>query len=254
MVSPGISRFQLAYQVSPIILTNGIATNLPGGILPIISLTDAASFGNPVFGNNGILENADTNIDLNDFFAQYIPLPGSELINQDVGHYPFANQAVAANAVIQSPLKVSFRMVCPVREPGGYGNKPAIITALKASLDQHNQSGGTYTLATPSFIYANALMLSFRDVSSGESKQANWAWQLDFEIPLLTEEQAEQALSSFMQKATNGTAFNGPPAWSSVENTLGFPPTLAGSSVIPAAQAGNASNTSVPQPPSPVSP
>lgn len=254
MVSSGRSRYQLAYTVSPIILTNGIATNIPGGMLPIISLTDAASFGNPVFGNNGLLENADTDVDLDDFFAQYIPLSGAMLIDQDVGHYPFANQAVAANAVIQNPLKVSFRMVCPVRESGGYANKSAIITALKATLDQHNQNGGTYTLATPSFIYANGLMLSFRDVSGGESKQAQMAWQLDFEVPLLTEAQVEQALNNLMNKITNGTAFSGNPAWSSLENTLGFPPSLAGSSVIPAAQAGNASNTAAPQPPSPVSP
>lgn len=236
--SLGASNFQLAYQISPIMLTNGIAP--PGGMLPIISITDAEKF-------SGGLLNLTSDTELDDFFAQYMPLPGASLIDQDIGHYPFANQAVAANAVIQNPLKLSFRMICPVRDAGGFLRKRAVITSLKSSLDQHNQSGGTYTLATPAFIYAACLMTSFRDISSGASKQAQMEWQLDFEQPLLTEEQAAQSMNLLMNRISSGAKFSGPPAWSSIDNIDGQPQSLAAASLYPAAAGGAASNTAFPQ-------
>lgn len=230
MTGLAFSGWKLAFQLSPIILTNGLATNMPGGMLPIIALTESLNF------TEGLLSGAQ-NISLDDFFANFEPLPGATLIDQDFGEYPFANQAVAANAVIANPLEVSLRMICPVRNPAGYPVKLATMIALKTALAQHNGSGGTYTIATPSQFYTNCLMKNMRDISTGESKQTQFIWQMDFRQPLLTLQSAQQAQNSLLSKLTGGT--NAPPdssgaiPWSGLGNAVGQPPTLAASSVIP---------------------
>src|SRR5262249_27408392 len=140
----------------------------------------------------GLLSGGDNLTNLDSFFANFHPLPGSTLLDQKVGTYPFANQAVAANAVIVDPLAISVRMICPAREDAGYAIKLATMTALRATLAQHNASGGTYTIATPSFFYTNCLFLKMTDVSDARSHQAQNAWQLDFARPLLTLQDAQQ--------------------------------------------------------------
>jgi hypothetical protein len=230
------SQFQLSYQISPIILTNGIAERIPGGMLPIISILESRNF------NEGLLSGGG-NIKPDDFFAQFVPMPGSTLSDQDVATYTFANRAVAANAVIANPLKISLRMICPAREKGGYALKHSTMLNLKDQLDQHNISGGTYTVATPSYIWADCLLLGVRDLGS-DTKQAQIEWQWDFLQPLLTEKQAAISLNNLMNLLTKATRINGTPAWSGLEPTVGFTPSLAGSSVVPAAQPSPASNTS----------
>lgn len=235
--SAGQTAFKLAFQLSPIILTNGIASNIPGGMLPIISLTEALNF------TDGLISGANP-IDLDNFFANFEPLPGATLIDQEIGHYPFANQAVAANAVIAEPLKVSMRMTCPAREKLGYAVKLATMIALQTALAQHNGSGGTYTVATPSYFYTNCLMTGMRDVTEGESNQPQYVWELDFEQPLLTLQQAQQAQNSLISKITSGTSISGQPAWSGLATTVGQPPSLAASSVIPAASGAGGAGVS----------
>lgn len=224
MSSSGVEQFRLTFELSPIILTNGIAANMPGGGMPIISLLDPG--GSPRSAGGPEIP-----------FANFIPLPGATLIDQDVGTYPFANQAVAANAVITKPLIVSFRMVCPVKTPGGYARKLSVISALQATLAKHNASGGTYVLATPSLYYTNCLMLGMRDVSEGvgESAQAQTDWQLDFLKPLLTLQDAQQAQNALMTKISSGTRVDDP-AWSGPQPTVGNPDSLAQPSVVQPAQ------------------
>lgn len=191
--SSGLAAWKLNYQISPIILNNGIANNIPGQMLPIIAITEANNY------EDGILDSGE-NIELDDFFANFQVIPGDTIIDQQIGHYPFANQAIAANAVIAQPLKVSLLMVCPVQKNGGYAEKLSIMLSLQASLKQHNATGGTYTIVTPSAFYADCVMISLTDVSSSESKQVQNAWRWDFEQPLLTLQQAQQAYNSAMGK------------------------------------------------------
>lgn len=230
------AAWKLTFQLSPIVLTNGIATNVPGGMLPIIVFTEALNF------IDGLL-NGTENIELDGFFANFEPLTGASLIDQEVGHYPFANQAVAANAVIAQPLTVSMRMVCPVKNPAGYPLKLATMMALQAALVQHNGSGGTYTIATPSGFYTNCLMTGMRDVSTNESNQSQFVWQMDFEQPLLTLQSAQQAQNSLMSKLTGGTEVDanadGGVGWSGLAPTVGQPSSLAASSVLPSASSGS---------------
>lgn len=197
-ISPGYVAFKLAFQISPIILTRGIATNFGvGGLLPIVALTEGANFA------IGLLTGGP-NIELDDFFAHYTPMPGTTLQANDVAMYPFANQAIAANAIIAKPLNVSLMMNISVRKPLGYAIKLATMTALQKTLAQHNGMGGTYSIVTPSYIFVDCIMTAMRDISSGESKQSQYMWQLDFIQPLVSLQAANGALNTAMQKITAG--------------------------------------------------
>jgi hypothetical protein len=228
--SPSYAAFvswKLAFQLSPIILTGGIATGL-GGALPIVALTEGANFVTSLL-TGGV------NIDLDGFFANYQPLAGSSLIRQQVGMYPFANQTVAANAVIAQPLNVSMAMTCPAgNASGGYPLKLVIMTALQNSLQLHNSTGGLYTVITPSYIYTNCILTDMIDVSGGDSKQSQYMWQLNFIQPLVTIQSAQTALNGLMQKLSDGTApQGGSPSWSIAGQLVNNPTNLLTSSLVP---------------------
>lgn len=226
--SAGLAVYKLAFQISPIMLVNGIVGLMPGAMLPLISFTESLNFALGVLGGSGPTASLD------DFFAQFMPLPGATLVDNQVGTYPFANQAVAANAIIAQPLSVSLLMMIPVRQTAGYASKLAIMMALKATLDQHNNLGGTYTVITPSFFYTDCILTKMTDVSRSDSKQPQNAWQLDFTRPLVTAASAQGALGALMTKISAGVPIDGQPAWSGLGNTVGIPPSGATPSLVPA--------------------
>lgn len=190
------SAYNIAFQVSPIILTGGIVANTNGGALPIIALVgQAAAFVQGAL-TSGFSES--------DFYATFVPLPGSTVISNAVGTYPFANQSVAANAIIQQPLNVSLQMIVPVKDTGGYLTKLAVFTALQQSLTAHNAAGGTYSIATPSYVYTGCIMTAMTDITSGETKQQQILWQLDFVQPLVSQQQAAAAKSGLAAKYSAG--------------------------------------------------
>lgn len=232
----GTSIYRLGYELSPIILTNGIATNIPGGALPIIAITEALNF------TVGLLSSGSVE-SLDDFFAHFSPLPGSTLVDNTIGTYPFANQAVAANSLIAQPTRISMLMTCPARNELGYFTKFATFLALEAALTQHNATAGTYTVITSTAIYTNAIMTGMRDISQGDTKQPQTGWQMDFICPLLTLEQAQSAQNSLMSKLSNGTQISGDPSWTGSGTTVGNPASIASPSVVPAG--GNTVGTGV---------
>ena len=193
------SAYDLAFQISPIILTGGTASGLVGSALPVLALV----------GDLATLLQGGSVGDL----PRYTVMAGGNLINNAVGMYPFANQQVAANAIIEQPLNISLHMMAPVNTKGGYLSKLAVFTALRTAFRQHNNAGGTYAIATPAFIYTNCLMTGMTDITgTGEQKQIEW--QIDFVKPLITQQQAQQAYSGLMGKIANGQAISGLPAWS----------------------------------------
>jgi hypothetical protein len=224
--SAGQAAFKLAFEISPIMLTGGIALNIPGGMLPLLSISQAASYSGLISGG--------VNVDLDDFFANFYPIPGSTLIDQQIGHYPFANQTVAANAIIVQPLTVSMLMRVPVRDPGGYALKLAQMTSIQNALHQHNVSGGTYTVATPVYFYTDTVMRGMVDVSSGDTLQAQVAYRLDFEQPLISLEAAASVQNLMMSQLTSGVQTTG--ANFGLAPTVGVPPSLAASGIAPSAQ------------------
>jgi hypothetical protein len=223
-ISAGLAVWKLAFQLSPIILTGGIAKSMPSQFLPLVAVTEALNFP------QGLLAGG-ANLDLDNFFANFEPLPGATLLNQDIARYPFANQAVAANAVIQQPLTISMRMVTTAKGPLSYFLKLAIFQTLQTILQTHNQRGGTYIVLTPSFVYTSCIMRSLRDTSSAQTKQVQNAWTFDFEQPLVTLSDIESAQSSWVSQITNSLQQTGQtPAWSSGVAAT----TQAGPSLIPA--------------------
>lgn len=228
-MSPGYAAWKLAFGISPIIFVGGIANNILGGMLPIMLLTQSADFA------DGILSGATTDLSLDDYFAQYEPLPGGTLADYQFGVYPFANQSVAANAVIQQPLAFSMLMVCPVKGNENWLSHLDVMTALQSAIAQHASLGGTYTVATPKQIYTNCLLTKLTDVTSGDSKQPQAMWQWDFFQPLLTLSQAAQALNALLGKMSSGTQILGQPSLSGGSPTVGAPYSLATPPTIPAA-------------------
>ena len=194
--APGLFRstYDLAFQVSPIILVDGIAANSIGGKLPIIALV--GQLGS--FAQGALTDGSDP------YFARYVPIPGSTLISNTIGTYPFANQQVAANAIIQQPLNISLLMIAPVKDTAGYLTKLATFTALQNSLQQHNALGGRYHVATPSFIYTDCLMTAMTDITSGEGNQKQIQYQIDFTRPLVTKQQASEAYNGQYARIANG--------------------------------------------------
>lgn len=238
-ISAGLVAWKMSFQLSPIIFNRGIATAMPGGMLPIIVITEALNF------TEGLLSGAE-DLNLDDFFANFEPLPGSSLIDQAIGKYPFANQAVAANAVIRNPLQISMRMICPARGAAGYASKLATMTALQSAIAFHNSLGGTYTVATPSYFYTNCIMTGMKDTSRADSEQRQNTYQLDFEQPLLTLQDAIIAQGNLMSRITAALPVGDTPTWSGLAPTVGNPLSLAAPGVIPAATGAAGSQIATP--------
>lgn len=244
-ISSAQSAWILAFQKSPILLTHGIAASLPGQILPIIALTEATNF------LTGLLTGGP-DIDLDNYFANFEPMPGSTLISNQIAMYPFANQAIAANAIIAQPLTVAMKMIVPAQAnanniltqltaTGGYPIKLAIMTALQKAFALHVGMGGTFSVITPGFIYTECILTTMRDVSVGESKQVQHTYQLDFVQPLVTLAAAQTAFNSLIQKLTSGLPISTPgqalptglPASIPSSLTAIFPPGSEGPGFLP---------------------
>lgn len=186
------AQYDVAFQVSPIILKGGSVAGAQGGMVPLSTITN-------VGGKT---------------FAKYLPIPGSTLIANSVGMYPFANQIVAANAIIQQPLTISLRMIAPVNESGGYLTKLHSFSALQQTLQNHNTAGGVYIVATPAFVYDDLIMTAMTDITDEQMAQKQIEWQIDFIKPLITLAGAAAAMNNAMSKISSGGQINGPPAWS----------------------------------------
>jgi hypothetical protein len=240
-MSSDSDQFCLSFQISPIVFCGGIAQNMPGGVMPIISITEAARFAQGITGFSGP-------IDLSDYFANFIPPPASTLGENQIGEYPLANQVVAANALIAQPLIVSAVMICPVRK-NGWSQKNAIMASLTAAMAQHDSLGGTYTYVTPAFFYTDLVRLRMVDVSTTLSKQPQEAYQIDFRKPLLTLAAAQQAQNTLMTKLSNGTQITGQPSYSGSAASVGQPSSLVGTSLPSGGSTAGTNTAPLPLPP-----
>ena len=193
---------RLAFEISPIIFTNGIAGNSYGA-LPIVAVTQQAGAA-----RNGVL-NGEIATSLDEYFAHFSPVPGGKLANFSFGQFPFANQQVAANAVIFEPLTIALKMSIPVQQTSGYVTKFLTMLALQSILRQHAQLGGTYTIVTPAGIWPNCLLASLTDISQGASPAPQNTWQWDFIQPLITLQQAQGAQNTFMSNYSAGVQMSG---------------------------------------------
>lgn len=186
-MNPISEAYKLAFEYSPIYFTGGVLSNVSpafGSIgLPIIAVTEALS----VAGNtlNGIFSSGNVTLPQQPFFT-FRPLPGGTLWKSEVAEFPFYTNQIAANSQIQQPLNVSLLGHCPASNSAPFTVKLATMEALQAFIQVHVNNGGTFTVATPSYIYTNCLLTQMIDVSAGESNQSQVSWQFDFTQPLLT--------------------------------------------------------------------
>jgi len=188
MTSLAQTTFSAAFEIAPIWLVGGLADYL-GGYAPVTLLTEMMDIPG--------IENGE-------FFAHYKPLPGGTLAKWKIAEYPFANFATAANAVVQEPLDISMLMVCPAQTGGGLIIKQAILTALQFGIQKHITTGGTFTVLTPAFTYANCLLTGIRDITPPGDKQVQYMYQWDFTQPLITSSQSQSILGTLMNKVSNG--------------------------------------------------
>ncbi|HBA6844198.1 hypothetical protein ACX3SZ_23955 [Escherichia coli] len=205
--------FKLAFEVSPILLVDGIASKIPGGMMPIAVLTEGLSIA------NGLLHGEIRTRSM----AAFTPMAGTTLVQQDICNLNFYNQVTAANATVRKPNRVVMQMIRPAStEDGGYTTKGMTFTALKMALDMHNQYGGCYTVLTPSFIYTRCLMRSFIDTSgfSEQNKQVQHTWQIEFEQPLSSVEQTVKTLASILDKFDKGMPSDGALSWAGIQNQV----------------------------------
>lgn len=206
--------YRLGFEISPVILTDGVASAIPGGMLPIVALTQAASFV------TGLISGADRLTDLDKYFCHWRVAPGGTMVSYDIGKYPFANQTVAANALLAQPLNLTLNMTAPLNDNTGAMTKLATLSALQAVLQAHANLGGTYIVATPSMIYSACILKQVRDVTSTGKATPQEEWQWDFEQPLVTESAAASAVNSFMGKIGNGDRVTDS-AWTNTKSALG---------------------------------
>lgn len=232
--SIGRQLYRLSFEASPIILQGGVASGIPGGYLPIVAITEAINF------TTGLLSGATADLTIDNMFAHFRPLAGSTLVANRIGKYTFANQTVAANAIIADPLHVSLLMVCPAKGEGGYATKFATMIALQKVLQSHSVKGGSYVVVTPSGYWPNALLLSLTDASSGDGKAPQETWRWDFEQPLISLTDASQVQNQLMSKITNGLPTDGSTSGPNV--TPGEPP--SGAAAVTAPVSSNLAGTS----------
>ena len=80
-------------------------------------------------------------------------------------------------------------MYCPANSSTSLaGIKLGIMALVQATVQNHVQLGGTFTIVTPAYVYTDCLLTGITDVSTEETLQAQWAYQWDFIQPLLTNE------------------------------------------------------------------
>jgi hypothetical protein len=189
--------YQLAYEKSPIFLTDGLAQAIPGETLPLIAITQAADVLRGAAGGS-----IATNLD--DFFATFWPMAGAKLVSNQVGQYPFANQKTAANAIIAQALNFSMRMNITPKTKGAMISRTMTMAAFTAAIEKHCQLGGTFTVLTPAKMYVGCILTGMTDMTSGESKHQQTDWQLEFLQPLLNTSEADIVMNSVMDKQTKG--------------------------------------------------
>jgi hypothetical protein len=207
--------YDAAFQQSPIILSGGLFSSALGGVMALSGLVSTVV--NDVTGSDVLPT------------VRYVPLPGATVINNTVATYPFANRNVAGNAVIRNPKNVSLMMIAPVNSVGGYLLKMATFMALQSTFEAHTAAGGTFHVLTPSYPFFDCLMTAMTDVTSGEGRQQQIMWQIDFVQPLVTQQQAQTAYNGMLSMISGGQQLM-TSSWSSAASVAGT--TVQGTSAL----------------------
>ncbi|MXV44320.1 hypothetical protein GS501_04575 [Saccharibacter sp. 17.LH.SD] len=197
----GRTTFKLGYQISPLILTGGVAEKM-GGAVPIIVYTQAVALLNGLVagGISGKLEGYD----LDSMWCHWSPMSGATLVDNSIAEYPYANQSVAANAMVVNPLTLSMQMICPPSGAGAMATKLATLQSLQVILNKHAQLGGAYIVITPGQVYTGMLLTRVSDTTPNPTAAAASQFQFDFTRPLTQKSENVQKQSTLMKKLSGG--------------------------------------------------
>lgn len=225
-----ISSARLAFQLSPIIFVDGIASKEPNRRMSILQVTEPSSvvsakqlqdsglisgIGGAAGYNQNILP-ASLNQELLKYpFAEFQNVSGGTLQDNTSANYPFANMRTAANSVIGQPLAVSLKMIISANKQNPIATQTARMMALQKAFETHNFSGGSYIVLTPKFVYFGCLMGTLTDASSGtEITEVQSEWIITFKQPLIALEDAAANYNALMQRIADGRELSAAPSHS----------------------------------------
>ena len=199
-------EFEFKHELCPILFKNGIASQLEDKLMPIIQITQQEGYPTSSIAGKLLKAVAPGMPPTSSmYFAHFKLVPGSTLMLNSIGQYPFANAATAANAIIQQPVNVSLMMYCPANADYPTSYREGIIASLVAAMNSHVQQGGMFVVYTPMFIYDNCVLVGIRDASEGENSAMQNALIFDFMRPqIMTNEEAEGARNRLMDKLAKG--------------------------------------------------
>lgn len=162
-------KFRMQYEYAPILLKYGIADGFSEKVMSILQLTQQGGY--PVSDSG--------------YFGYFAFVNGGTYMQNTVAQYPFANQYVAANAIVRQPNNVSLLMNCPATASMPIDRRQSIFQSLIASLDRHVAMGGLFVVYTPMGILDNCVLLATRDASNGENAILQNGIIFDFQQPLI---------------------------------------------------------------------
>ncbi|KMQ89825.1 hypothetical protein RF55_10510 [Lasius niger] len=204
--------FAVAFQKSPIYLTDGVVTkwgnsaltsvgqffdpNLPEGHpisnkfpFPLatlvadalgVAVSDTASGFNAIGGNFALGTDS-----LDDLMLDFEPVgKAGTLFESTPPSDPQVNaQAVDDNQLIHGS-KMSLQMGVPPHTVGHYTALAALIPLMKAIFTQHQCLGGRYIIATPSYIWTGMMLTNFTDITEKPAQAPGSLFRLDFVKPV----------------------------------------------------------------------
>lgn len=157
---------------------------------------------------NGLISGAvrgNVNLpDLDNTWCHWQNSTKNTLINNSISQYPYANQTVAANALVTQSPSISMQMVCPPRGSGAMLAKILTIQSLISLLNKHCQLGGYFNIITPGQFYTKMLLTSVTDSSPDATSQPASQYTFQFTRPLTQKNEAAQKMSTLMTKASDG--------------------------------------------------
>lgn len=165
------------YELNPIILTSGIATE------DGLKISDLLGKG----------------------FAYFRPLDGTQLLSYSVAEHPVYNLETAATAVMRNPLTIQFLMIVLKSKLNPTALQHDKMVNFINQLRLHSKKGGLFIIATPFYTYQNAIIT---EIAQANIEEPNFGLQnglrLTFRKSLVDLEDAANAYNEQMNRLNNG--------------------------------------------------
>lgn len=177
------------YELNPIVLTGGIATD------DGLKISDLLGKG----------------------FAYFRPLDGTQLLSYSVAEHPVYNLETAATAVMRNPLTIQFLMIVLKSRLNPTALQHDKLINFINQLRLHSKKGGLFIIATPFYTYQNVIIT---EITQANIEEPNFGLQnglhLTFRKSLVDLEDAANAYNEQMDRLDKGL----PPKSSTKEQVM----------------------------------